>query len=83
MENMKNQQRRPSIGVMGRELHDYWKKWKPELYKELEQNGTLWPILQSEGYRLDEMIIDLMQQGLSEDMAKEIARAEIYGELTE
>ena len=22
------------IGVMGRELHDYWQKWKPELYQE-------------------------------------------------
>ena len=83
MENKKNQQQRPSIGVMGWELHDYWKKWMPELYKELEQSGQLWPILQSEGYRLDEMIIDLMQQGMSEDMAKEVARAEIYGELTE
>ena len=71
------------IGVMGREIHDYWKAWKPELYRELQQKGTLWTILESEGMRLDDMIIDLMQNGMSEDMAKEVARAEIYGNLTE
>ena len=71
------------IGVMGREIHDYWKAWKPELYKELQQKGTLWTVLESEGMRLDDMIIELMQNGMSEDMAKEAARAEIYGDLTE
>lgn len=68
------------IGVMGREIHDYWQTEKPELYRELEANGTLWEILESEGMRLDDMIIDLMQKGMSEDMAKEVARAEIYDE---
>jgi hypothetical protein len=47
----------------------------------MEQNGTLWTTLESEGERLDEMIIELMRQGLAEDQAKEIARAEIYDEM--
>ena len=69
------------IGVMGRELHDYWQTSKPEMYLEMEQTGQLWPTLESEGTRLDEMIIDLMQNGMSEDMAKEVARSEIYEEM--
>ena len=69
------------IGVMGREIHDYWQNHKPKMYREMEQNGTLWTTLESEGMRLDEMIIDLMQKGLAEDQAKEIARAEIYDEM--
>ena len=69
------------IGVMGRELHDYWMMQKPELYREMKAQGTLWTTLESEGMRLDDMIIDLMQRGMSEDMAKEVARAEIYDEM--
>ena len=69
------------IGVMGREIHDYWQTHKPEMYREMEQNGTLWTVLQSEGMRLDDLICDLMQKGMSEDQAKEVARAEIYDEM--
>ena len=69
------------IGVMGREIHDYWKKFKPKMYREMEKNGTLWTTLESEGMRLDDMIIDLMQSGMSEDQAKEVARAQIYDEM--
>ena len=71
------------IGVMGRELHDYWMTQKPEMYREMKAQGTLWTTLESEGMRLDDMIIDLMQNGMSEDMAKEVARAEIYDEMME
>ena len=71
------------IGVMGRELHDYWQKWKPELYQQMLKQGTLWTVLESEGMRLDDMIWELMQNGMSEDMAKEAAIAEIYEDLTE
>lgn len=70
-----------SLSPMGVELHDYWMKWKPEMYREMAQAGTLWPTLQSEDNRLDEMVIDLIHSGLAEDQAKEIARAEIYDEM--
>ena len=72
-----------SMSPMGVELHDYWMKWKPEMYKEMAEAGTLWPTLQSEDRRLDEMVIDLIHKGLAVDQAKEVARAEIYGDLTE
>ena len=67
-----------SLSPIGREIHEYWRKWKPEMYKELNEDGSLWEVLKSEDERLNEMIIELMQNGLAEDQAKEIARAEIY-----
>ena len=72
-----------SLSWIGQEMHDYWMKWKPEMYKEMAEAGTLWEVLQSEDNRLFEMVIDLIHSGLAEDQAKEVARAEIYGELTE
>ena len=72
-----------SMSPMGVELHDYWMKWKPEMYQEMAAAGTLWEVLQSEDRRLDEMVIDLIHKGLAVDQAKEVARAEIYGDLTE
>ena len=73
-----------SLSWIGVELHDYWMKWKPEMYKEMAEAGTLWPTLQSEDNRLYEMGANLVSvQGMAPDMAKEVVRAEIYGELTE
>ena len=72
-----------SLSPMGVELHRYWMNFQPKMYQEMAESGTLWPTLESEDKRLDEMVIDLIHSGLAEDQAKEIARAEIYGELTE
>ena len=70
-----------SLSPMGVELHRYWMNFKPEMYKEMAQAGTLWEVLQSEDNRLFEMVCELMQNGLAEDQAKEVARAEIYDEM--
>ena len=73
-----------SLSFIGKEMHDYWMKWKPEMYQEMAQAGTLWEVLQSEDNRLYEMGADLVSvQGMAPDMAMEVVRAEIYGELTE
>ena len=73
-----------SMSPMGVELHDYWMKWKPEMYQEMAEAGTLWEVLQSEDNRLYEMGADLVSvQGMAPDMAMEVVRAEIYGDLTE
>ena len=72
-----------SLSPMGVELHQYWMNFKPEMYQEMAESGTLWPTLESEDNRLNEMVIDLIHSGLAVDQAKEVARAEIYGELTE
>ena len=70
-----------SLSPIGREIHEYWMKWKPEMYQEMHRAGTLWEILSKEDERLFEMICELMQNGLAEDQAKEIARSEIYDEM--
>ena len=77
------EQQYSSLSPMGVELHRYWMNFKPVMYREMAEAGTLWPTLESEDRRLDEMVIDLIHSGLAEDQAKEIARAEIYGDLTE
>ena len=73
-----------SLSWIGQEMHDYWMKWKPEMYQEMATAGTLWPTLESEDNRLYEMGANLVSvQGMAPDMATEVVRAEIYGELTE
>ena len=70
-----------SLTPMGRELHDYWMNYKTKMYRELHQNGTLWELLDSESQRLHQMVIDLMPE-LGIAGAKEVARAEIYDEMS-
>ena len=72
-----------SLSPIGVELHQYWMNFEPKMYREMAEKGTLWPTLESEDNRLFDMICEMMQNGMSEDMAKEVARAEIYGDLTE
>ena len=70
-----------SLTPIGKELHDYWMNFKPKMYKELADSGKLWPLIKSEGDRLNEMVIELTPQiGLAG--AKEMARAEIYDEMS-
>lgn len=69
-----------NLNPMAKELHDYWMKFKPKMYKELADSGELLPLILMEGERLDEMVIELTPQiGLAG--AKEVARAEIYDEM--
>lgn len=70
-----------SLTVIGREIHKYWKQFKPEMYKEMHREGTLWEVLQSEDQRLYEMMCEMMQQGMREHEAMEVVRAQIYDEL--
>jgi hypothetical protein len=73
-----------SLTKIGREIHEYWMKWKPKMYREMAQAGTLWETLKHEDERLDEMACDLITvKGLSENMAMEIVRAEIYDEMAD
>ena len=71
-----------SLNPMATELHDYWMKFKPKMYKEMVESGVLWDLVQREGNRLNDMVIELTPKiGLAG--AKEVARAEIYDETDE
>ena len=69
-------EQRRGIGVMGRELYEYLLNEKPETYSQMQQDGSLLPYLQKMGDELNEMVISLMQNGMDEAGAKEVARAE-------
>ena len=69
-----------SLNPMAKELHDYWMKFKPEMYNELANSGKLYQLILTEGNRLDQIVIDNLQT-LGEAGAKELARAEIYDEM--
>ena len=71
-----------SLTPIGREIHEYWMKFKPKMYKEMHREGTLWETLSNEDKRLDEMMCDLVSVNrIAEDQAREIVRAEIYDEM--
>ena len=70
-----------NLSPMGVELHQYWMNFKPKMYQEMAAAGTLWETLLSEDRRLDEMVIELIHNGLAVDQAVEVARAEIYDEM--
>ena len=61
---------------MGKELYEYLYQFKRETYREMQQDGTLLQYLQSEGERLEEMVVDLMQNGMDQAGALELTRAE-------
>lgn len=69
-------EQRRGIGVMGQELYEYLLNEKPERYSQMQQDGSLIPYLRKTGPELDDMVIDLMQNGMDEAGAKEVARAE-------
>lgn len=73
-----------SLTEIGKEIHDYWMKWKPEMYKEMAEQGTLWETLSREDTRLDDLAFNLIAvQGMSVDMAMEVVRAQIYDEMAD
>ena len=67
---------RQGIGVMGQELYEYLLNFKKDQYREMQQDGSLIPYLRKYGMELDDMVIELMQNGMDESGAKEVARAE-------
>ena len=70
-----------SLSPIGVELHRYWMTFNPEIYKKYVEAGTLLEILQSEENKLDRMVVNLIQSGLTENLAKEVAIAEIHNEI--
>lgn len=69
-----------SLTPIGKELHDYWMNYKPKMYKELAQMGSLWELIEQKDRSLDDMICELIPQiGIAGAM--EMARAEIYEEM--
>ena len=69
-------EQRRTLTVMGTELYEYLLNNQPEMYSEMLEDRSLLPYLQKMGEQLDDMVIELMQNGMDEAGAKEVARAE-------
>ena len=69
-------EQRRTLTPMGTELYEFLLNHRKEQYREMQQDGSLVPYLQKMGEELDEMVISLMQNGMDEAGAKEMARAE-------
>ena len=67
-----------SLPHMGRVMADYWTDWLPKSCKELQAEGRLVPFFDKMGNSLADEQVDLMRQGLSEDMAWEIVKEKIF-----
>lgn len=61
---------------LGVELYEYLLNFKPDVYLARQQDGSLLEYLQRMGEELDNLVIELMQNGMDEAGAKEVARAE-------
>lgn len=68
-----------SLSAEGQELHDYWRKWNPKLYREAAQDGSLYNLCLTKGQEMqDEMDELILRQKMQENEAREIVWQEIY-----
>lgn len=67
-----------SLPATGRTLADYWTEFLPKMCDRMKSDGTLIPTLESEGYRLADLQVDLMQDGYPEDAAWEVVKQDLY-----
>ena len=61
-----------------KELHDYWRQWNPNLYKEAMKDGSLYKLVATKGQEMQDEIDELMHQGMYLNEAREIVWEEIY-----
>ena len=67
-----------SLCAEAKDLHDYWRKWNPSLYREATKDGSLYRMVATKGQEMQDEIDRLMQQGLYLNEAREIVWEEIY-----
>ena len=69
-----------NLNSLAKEIHDYWMKWKPNLYNSMSKEEML-EYLENEGQRLDDLAADLIQSGMDVPGALEVVRSQIYDEM--
>ena len=67
-----------SLCAEAKDLHDYWREWNQELYKESTMDGSLYNLVATKGQEMQDEIDELMQQGMYLNEAREIVWEEIY-----
>ena len=67
-----------SLCAEAKDLHDYWREWNPNLYREAAKDGSLYNLVATRGQEMQDEIDSLMQQGMNYYEAREVVWAEIY-----
>ena len=78
MKSLLTKEQRNQLGILGIEQDDYWREYLPKMYKRMAENGTLFDRLKSRNDRMQEMMEDLMNQGLQEFEATEFVNEVMY-----
>ena len=71
-----------SLSAEGQDLHDYWMKWNPELYRQAAAEGSLYSLCLNRGQEMQDEIDSLMQQGMQLNEAREVVWEDIYSSYT-
>ena len=78
MKSLLTKEQTQELGIMGLDQNDYWRKYLPKMYKSLAESGELFPLLKRRNDRMEEMMQDLMNQGLYENEAREYINEIMY-----
>lgn len=78
MKSLLTKEQRSQLGSLGLEQDDYWRKYLPKMYKSKAEDGTLFQSLLYRNNEMEEMMQDLMSQGLYENEAREFINEMMY-----
>ena len=67
-----------NLSPWGWKLHDHLKEFSPNLFKELEQSGTLYDHCQGVANQAKAELSDLLDTGLPYNQAFELVKDQIY-----
>ena len=78
MKSLLTKEQRNQLGSLGLEQDDYWRKYLPKMYKSKAEDGTLFQSLLYRNNEMEEMMQDLMSQGLYENEEREFINEMMY-----
>lgn len=67
---------RKCLDYLGWQAEKHWKQFRPKMYRELKKKGVLYKSLYAAQERTEDALADLIEKGLSYDMAWEAVREE-------
>lgn len=78
MKSLLTKEQESALGLLGMEQEEYWRENLPKMYKNMAEKGTLFPRLKARNDRMQERMVDLMNQGLQEFEAREFINEMMY-----
>ena len=78
MRSLLTKEQESELGSLGWEQNEYWRKYLPKMYKAKAEDGTLFQSLKERNDWMEQMMQDLMSQGLYENEAREYVNEIMY-----